>query len=352
MRRALTLARRGWGRTAPNPMVGAVVVRGGEVVGEGWHRAWGRPHAEVEALRAAGDAARGATLYVTLEPCAHHGRTPPCTEAVRAAGIARVVAAARDPHPVAAGGGDVLAAAGIAVEYGVEGADAAELNAAFFHAVTRDDRPFVTLKLATSMDGAIAVHTRRPAWLTGREAQRTVHRLRAGHDAVAVGIGTVLADDPALTVRHARAPRVAPARVVFDRRLRMPLDSRLARTAADTPLLVVGAPDAPAEREAGLVARGATVLRADGTSAALAALRAHGVRSLFVEGGAGLAGGLLAGRLVDRLIILQAPLVLGSGALGAFGGVPAATAASAPRWHVVRRRALGPDLMTVYAPEA
>jgi diaminohydroxyphosphoribosylaminopyrimidine deaminase / 5-amino-6-(5-phosphoribosylamino)uracil reductase len=355
MRRALTLARRGWGRTAPNPMVGAVVVRDGVVVGEGWHRAYGEPHAEVEALRRAGERARGGTMYVTLEPCTHHGKTPPCTDALRAAGIARVVVAVRDPHPVAAGGAATLSAAGIDVRVGLEEVDAAELNAAFFHAVTRDDRPFVTLKLATSMDGAIADHTRRQAWLTGREAQRMVHHLRAGHDAVAVGIGTALADDPALTVRHVRAPRVAPTRVVFDRRLRLPPESALVRTARETPVVVVAEPTAAPEeleREAALGARGVRVVRAGAIGDALGLLRAIGVRSMLVEGGAGLAGALTASRQVDRLIILQAPLILGGGALGAFGEVPPTTAALAPRWRVVRRRALGPDLMTVYAPEA
>src|SRR6476661_5968049 len=202
MRRALALAARGWGRTAPNPMVGAVVVRDGVVVGEGWHAEYGGPHGEVEALRAAGDRARGATIYVTLEPCNHHGKTPPCTDALLAAGVRRVVVACDDPSPVARGGAQRLHEAGVEVTLGVEEQAARELNAPFFHALA-SDRPFVRLKLALSLDGAIADHSRQPGWLTGELARREVHRMRAGSDAIAVGIGTVLADDPELTVRHA-----------------------------------------------------------------------------------------------------------------------------------------------------
>src|SRR6187551_1305855 len=231
MRRALALAERGWGQTAPNPMVGAVVVRDSAVVGEGWHAHYGGPHAEVEALRAAGEHARGATLYVSLEPCNHFGKTPPCTDAILAAGVHRVVAACADPSPVARGGADRLREAGLEVTLGLEEAAARELNAAFFHALS-SDRPFVQLKLALSLDGALADHSRQPGWLTGELARREVHRMRAGSDAVAVGIGTVLADDPELTVRHASPPRVAPIRVVFDTSARLPRTSKLAQTAS------------------------------------------------------------------------------------------------------------------------
>src|SRR3954468_2645940 len=230
MRRALALAERGWGRTAPNPMVGAVVVRDGRVVGEGWHAEFGGPHAEVEALRAAGDRAKGATMYVTLEPCNHQGKTPPCTEALLAAGVRRVVVACEDPNPEARGGAHRLREAGVDVALGVEEDAARELNAPFFHALA-SDRPFVRLKLALSLDGALADHTRQPGWLTGEAARHEVHRLRADADAIAVGIGTVLADDPELTVRHVPAPRVAPTRVVFDTSARLPRTSRLATTA-------------------------------------------------------------------------------------------------------------------------
>ena len=349
MRRALRLARRGWGRTAPNPMVGAVVVRDGAVVGEGWHAEWGGPHAEVGALAAAGDLARGATLYVTLEPCAHHGKTPPCTDAILRAGVARVVAAVRDPSPPARGGLERLAAAGVRVAAGVEEEAARELNAPFFHALG-SDRPWVTLKLAVSLDGAIADHTRRPGWLTSPASRRLVHRMRANADAVAVGIGTALADDPHLTVRGVAPPRVPPRRVVFDRRARLPLDSRLVRTAGETPTTVVTAePDGRAARA--LADAGVQIVGAADLDAALVALRALGVRALFAEGGAELAGALLGHRAVDRLVMFQAPVVLGAGALPAFGAAPAATAAEAPRWRLVERRTITGDLLTVLAPE-
>jgi diaminohydroxyphosphoribosylaminopyrimidine deaminase/5-amino-6-(5-phosphoribosylamino)uracil reductase len=348
MRRALRLARRGWGQTAPNPMVGAVVVRDGVVVGEGWHRRWGGPHAEVEALRAAGDAARGATVYVTLEPCNHHGKTPPCSEALLAAGVRRVVAAVADPNPVAVGGAERLRAAGVEVTLGVEEAAARELDAPFFHALA-SERPWVTLKLALSLDGALADHTLRPGWLTGVRSRREVHRLRAGADAVAVGIGTALADDPALTVRDAPPPRVPPIRVVFDRGARLPLESRLARSARETPVVVVCA-DARSEGARRLAEAGVALLEAGSLDEALRGLRAaHGVRSLLVEGGAGLAAALWDGDLVDRLIIFRAPVVLGAGALGAFGGAASARAGDARRLPVVERRAFGDDLMTTYA---
>jgi diaminohydroxyphosphoribosylaminopyrimidine deaminase/5-amino-6-(5-phosphoribosylamino)uracil reductase len=357
MRRALALARRGWGWTAPNPMVGAVVVREGRVVGEGWHRAWGGPHAEVEALRAAGDEARGATVYVALEPCNHVGKQPPCVDALLAAGVARVVCAATDPHPVAAGGAARLRDAGIRVDVGVEEEAARELNAPFFHAAERrrdglPARPWVTLKLALSLDGALADHTRRPGWLTGAAARREAHRLRAGHDAVAVGIGTALADDPELTVRYGRRPRRPTRRVVFDRRLRLPEASRLVRGAPGHPLLVVADPAAPSDREAALSALGVEVARADGIVAGLAVLSAAGMESVLVEGGAGIAGALLGSNLVDRLVIFQAPMVLGAGAVGAFASAPPAVVSSAPRWRPIARKALGSDFMTVYAPEA
>jgi diaminohydroxyphosphoribosylaminopyrimidine deaminase / 5-amino-6-(5-phosphoribosylamino)uracil reductase len=348
MRRALALAERGWGRTAPNPMVGAVVVRDGVVVGEGWHAEYGGPHAEVEALRAAGELARGATVYVTLEPCNHHGKTPPCTEALLAAGVSRVVVACADPHPVARGGASRLRDAGVEVTVGVEEAAACELNAPFLHALA-SDRPFVRLKLALSLDGAIADHTRRPGWLTGEAARHEVHRLRADADAIAVGIGTVLADDPELTVRHGPAPRVTPMRVVFDGSARLPADSRLARSARDVPVLVVSRTPDP-ERAAALEKLGVTCIQAATTRDALLALRERGVRSLLVEGGAKLAAALVEGALVDRLVIFRAPLVLGAGSLNAFGTASAVRAAEAPRWRLVESRRFGDDERTVYAP--
>jgi diaminohydroxyphosphoribosylaminopyrimidine deaminase/5-amino-6-(5-phosphoribosylamino)uracil reductase len=348
MRRALALAERGWGQTAPNPMVGAVVVRDDEVVGEGWHGQFGGPHAEVEALRAAGERARGATLYVTLEPCAHHGKTPPCTEAILAAGVRRVVAATEDPSPAAQGGALRLRDAGVDVLVGVEASRARELNAPFFHAL-RSDRPFVQLKLALSLDGALADHSREPGWLTGEAARREVHRLRAGVDAIAVGIGTVLADDPELTVRHAAPPRVAPTRVVFDTSARLPRTSKLAHGASQIPVIVVCWAPEPAHAAA-LEHTGVTLLHAATARDALVALRQRDVRSVLVEGGAALASAFLQEALVDRLIIFRAPLVLGGGALNAFGAMPPVRAGEAPRWRLIRSQRFEDDEMTVYAP--
>lgn len=351
MRRALDLARRGWGQTAPNPMVGAVVVRDGAVVGEGFHALYGGDHAEVMALRAAGERAKGSTLYLTLEPCAHHGKTPPCTDAIVAAGVARVVAAVADPHPEAGGGAKRLRAAGVAVEIGLESAAARELNAPFFHSFGAS-RPWTVLKLAVSIDGAIADASRsrgvKGRWLTGSDARREVHRLRAGVDAVAVGVGTLMADDPMLTVRDAPRPRVAPRRVVFDSELRTPLGAAVVRTSRMAPTIIV-ARNPDARRRAALEQAGIEVHVQDTLSAALRALSADGVHALLVEGGARLAGSFLEEKLVDRLVIFQAPVILGAGALSAFAHVSEATAAALGHLRVVERATFGEDVMTTYA---
>lgn len=360
MRRALELAERGAGHVAPNPKVGAVIVARGGIVGEGWHATYGFEHAEVAALRIAGDAARGATAYVSLEPCNHTGKTGPCSEAMIAAGIARVVFAAVDPNPRAAGGAMRLAQAGIAVHGGLLADEAEYRNAPFFFAARGAHRPFVTLKLALSIDGAIVDASRQPGWLTGEQARVAVHALRAEADAIAVGIGTALADDPALTVRYAPAPRTAPLRIVFDRSARLPLDGRLARTARDVPVLLFTAASSAASSAASPdpdVANRATRLRAAGVEMqpvaslgeALRDLGTRGIRNLLVEGGAGLGSALLAGGLVDRLVTFQAPVILGAGALAAFAAFPAHRAHEAPRLRVLERKALGADLMTVYA---
>ena len=355
MQRALALAEQGWGQTAPNPMVGAVVVRDGVVVGEGFHARYGEPHAEPVALRAAGEQARGATLYVSLEPCAHHGKTPPCVDAIIAAGIARVVIATADPDPQAGGGAKILRAAGVEVLTGVEEEKARELNAPFFFS-RHADRPWVTLKLAVSIDAALTDERRSSGWLTGHTARAYVHRLRAGSDAVAVGAGTVLADDPALTVRDVPAPRVAPRRIVFDDRLETPLAAKLLQpvdpaTVAGAPLIVAtrGEAEVPRGRREALQAAGVEVEVTESVPDALRQLRAAGIHSILVEGGAGLAGRLLEAAVVDRLVIFQAPILLGQGAINAFSRAPASLVATAPRLRVVERRALGEDLLTVYA---
>ncbi len=344
MRRALTLAREGWGQTAPNPMVGAVVVRDGVVVGEGYHARYGAPHAEPAALAMAGTRARGATVYVSLEPCNHHGKTPPCVDALIAAGVARVVAAVRDPNPVAAGGLDRLRAAGIAVEVGVLERAATDLNAPFLFAATGASRPWVTMKLAMDAEGAMAPADRSQQWLTGPESRLRVHQLRAGSDAVGTGIGTVLADDSQLTVREGRPPRVAPRRVVFDRRARLPLGTALARSATDMPVTLLSADPDGRQREA-LERCGVDLLVAEGLAGQLAALRrVHGVRSLLLEPGPTLATALWDAKLVDRLIIFQAPVRLGPDALRPFGGERPYEAC-----RIVSQERLGDDLMTEFA---
>ena len=351
MRRALDLARRGWGQTAPNPMVGAVVVRDGEVVGEGFHARYGEAHAEVVALAAAGERARGATLYVTLEPCAHHGKTPPCADAVIAAGVRRVVIATSDPNPEAAGGATRLRQAGITVEIGL-GADAArELNAPFFHAFA-SKQPWIILKLATSLDGAIADASRARGssgnWLTGDESRRDVHRMRAGVDAVAVGIGTVLADDPMLTVRDAPAPRVPPRRVIFDSELRTPLGAGVVRGARIVPTTIIARRAAPDRRDA-MAQAGVDVRVYETMEGALLGLAADGIRAILVEGGARLAASLLEQGMVDRLVIFQAPVVLGAGALNPFASLSSSAAAALGHLRVIERVTLGSDLKTTFA---
>ena len=349
MRRALALAGRGWGQTAPNPMVGAVVVRDGVVVGTGYHARFGEAHAEAVALGAAGERSRGADVYCTLEPCNAHGQQPPCADLLVAAGVRRVVAAIPDPNPAKARGADRLRAAGIAVEFGLGAEAAREMNAPFLHWADGASRPWVTLKLAVSLDGAIAAADRARGWLTGAAARRQVHRLRAGAAAIAVGIGTVLSDDPALTVRGVRKPRVTPLRVVFDRQARLPLGSQLVRTARRVPTVIITA-TATADTRAALSRKGVEAVDAPTLEAALQALHGRGVHHLLVEGGAGLTGALLAHNLVDRLVIFEAPVILGAGALGAFASVPSAVTDALPRWRVIERRELDDDLMTVLAP--
>lgn len=290
-------------------------------------------------------------MYVSLEPCDHQGQTPPCTRALIAAGVARVVFAVPDPNPVATGGGARLRAAGIELTAGTLREEAAELNASFLFAASGASRPWVTLKLALSIDGAIVDASRRRAWLTGEESRRLVHAMRADVDGVAVGIETALADDPDLTVREAPAPRVAPMRIVFDRRARLPLDGALVGSAHVTPVVVVTDGSRPSAQHA-LGARGVRVLSAAGLDEALKKLREIGVRHLLVEGGAGLASALVAAGLVDRLITFQAPVILGAGALPAFSAlVPDAGAdpvGATMRLDVLSRLAVGTDLVTRY----
>ena len=348
MRRALRLAERGHGQVAPNPLVGAVVVREGTVVGEGWHAAHGEEHAEVRALREAGDRARDATLYVTLEPCRHQGKTPPCTRAVVDAGVSRVVVGCRDPHPTAAGGIDELRDAGLEVEEGVEGRAAASQNAAFLWTVDRE-RPFVTLKLALSLDACIAAEEGERTTLTGQEALRYGHRLRAGHDAVLVGRRTVEVDDPRLTVRRVPDPRRPPIRVVLDSRLRIPPDAALVQTADRVPTWIVSAPAPPVERAGRLRRAGVRLLEAerdpDGEGVApgsvLEVLDDEGVDSVLVEGGGRVAASFLRGGCVERAELLYAALLLGASGVRAFPGLDELPGG----WTSTEARRLGRDAL-------
>lgn len=347
MQRAIDLARRGWGRVAPNPLVGAVVLRDRLVVGDGWHAEFGGPHAEVVALRAAGERARGATLVVTLEPCVHHGKTPPCTQAIREAQVRRVVAAMPDPDPQARGGLEALRALGIEVESGLLAEAAAALNAPFLFARAQRTRPFVALKLATSIDGRIADAGGRSQWISGPQALDWAHWLRAGFDAIAVGGTTAERDDPRLTVRGGLKPRRPPVRVVLDRRAALSLDSHLVRSAGDPPTWVLAADGAPAGNVGALEAAGVRVIRSHSLAHGFAELRAAGIESVLCEGGGALGVGLLAEGLVDRLYWLQAPVWLGAGGVPAFPEIADSTLANAPRWVPVERRPLGSDTLLV-----
>jgi diaminohydroxyphosphoribosylaminopyrimidine deaminase / 5-amino-6-(5-phosphoribosylamino)uracil reductase len=347
MRHALDLAWRGWGRVHPNPLVGAVVLDGGEVVGEGWHAEYGAQHAEPIALAAAGARARGATLVVTLEPCAHQGQQPPCVDAILRAGIRRVVAALPDPNPVAAGGAARLREAGIPVELGPE-RDAAEAqNAAFLHGLSNPERPFVALKLATSLDGRIADLEGRSRWISGSEARGYVHWLRAGFAAIGVGGRTARADDPSLTVRGAVTPRVPPGRVIFDAAADLPGSLGLVRSASELPTFVVASRQAPAARLTALERAGVRVVAAPSLSEGLAALRAAGIGSLLVEGGGRLAGSLIGNGLCDRFYWIQSPVWLGDRGVPAVAGLPSEPIARAERWRTVERRVLGQDTLLV-----
>lgn len=346
MRRALELAERGRGRVSPNPLVGAVVVRDGERVGEGWHAEFGGPHAEVVALRDAGKKARGATLYLTLEPCAHQGKTPPCSEAILRAGISRMVFAIPDPHPPASGGAAIVANGGVVVRSGVEEERARDLNAAFLHRFGPErDRPWTVLKLALSIDGRMADRDRRSGWITAEEARREVHRERADMDAIAVGVGTVLEDDPRLTVRGDIVPRKPPTRVVFDRQLRLPLDSRLVRTAEETPVIAITSREAGTDAAADLRRAGVDVIVAADLRDGLRQLRERGVSSLYLEGGAVLAGTFVSEGLADRLHLYLAPLLLGPEGLHPFAGIESPSLGAAARWRRLETKALGEDTL-------
>ena len=352
MRAALGLARRGLGSTWPNPSVGCVIVRDGVVVGRGVTAPFGRPHAEPQALAMAGEAARGATAYVTLEPCCFQGRTAPCTEALIEAGIARVVIATCDPDTRVDGAGmRRLREAGIEVVQGLLRAEGEEVAEGLYHRI-RLGRPMVTLKLATTLDGRIATAGGESQWISGEPARRMGHALRGRHDAVMVGIGTALADDPHLTCRIPGFKQVATVRVVADGHLRLGLLSRLVVTARETPTWVIARDDADSARTAALAGLGVEVLAVPGgeagvdLAAGLRALAGRGVTRLLVEGGGRLAAGLLRADLVDRVAWFHAPGVVGGDGLAAVQAFGVATLAEMPRFVRDRVTPLGDDMLT------
>jgi len=321
MARALRLAERGQYAAHPNPMVGCVLVRDETIVGEGWHEAAGEPHAEINALEAAGGSARGSTAYVTLEPCAHHGKTPPCVEALISAGVSNVVVALEDPFPEVAGRGiAALKKAGLGVRVGLMQSSAEQLLTGFLSRITRK-RPFVRLKIASSLDGGIAMSNGESQWITGPEARADVQRLRARSGAVMTGIGTILADDPSLTVRDTTIDTRGkqPSRVILDNGLRMPLSAEMLALPGQTLIYCVD----DENREA-LVAAGAEVIKVEAkaglvdVSVVLGDLAEREVNDVLVEAGPTLAGSLISAGLIDELIIYQAPHIMGSETMGMF----------------------------------
>jgi diaminohydroxyphosphoribosylaminopyrimidine deaminase/5-amino-6-(5-phosphoribosylamino)uracil reductase len=356
MRAALALARRNLGAVWPNPAVGCVLVRDGVVVvGRGWTQPGGRPHAETEALARAGEDTVGTAAYVTLEPCSHHGQTPPCADALIAAKVARVVVAIEDPDPRVSGSGLArLRQAGIAVETGVCAEEATEINAGFLLRV-REGRPLVTLKVATTLDGRIATHGGESRWITGEPARQRAHALRAEHDAILVGVGTALADDPDLTCRLPGLSHRSPVRIVVDPRLRLPLTARIVRSAKQIPTWIVAYHDAdPARRrvltECGIELIDVRPLSGDRPDMLemLRSLAARGITRVLVEGGSRVSGALLGDGLVDRIVWFRAPILIGG------DGTPVAQAfgvdrlADAPRFRRVAVEPCGEDMIETY----
>jgi diaminohydroxyphosphoribosylaminopyrimidine deaminase / 5-amino-6-(5-phosphoribosylamino)uracil reductase len=358
MAAANSLGRRNLGQTFPNPAVGALIVRfeNGQpvIVSRGYTAQGGRPHAETEALRIAGDAARGATTYVTLEPCAHHGKTPPCANAIISAGIARAVIAVEDPNPEVRGKGTaMLRAAGIDVALGVGAKEAAIVHAGHFRRML-EGRPHLILKIAVSADGKTGLAGRRPAEISCETSRAEAHMMRANSDAILVGSGTVIADDPMLTCRLPGMEERSPIRIVLDGKLRLPIKSHLVRTAREVPLWVITTDDAPVETERVLVAAGITVLRAparDGRvdlKASLKRLGERGITRVLVEGGPILSSMLLRDDLVDEAIVVRSERTLGADAIDALEGMPLDALTESPRMEIIDQRMAGADRLTHY----
>nr|WP_282569227.1 bifunctional diaminohydroxyphosphoribosylaminopyrimidine deaminase/5-amino-6-(5-phosphoribosylamino)uracil reductase RibD [Aliiroseovarius sp. S1339] len=350
MRLALSLGRRGLGRCAPNPAVGCVIVNGGRIVGRGWTQPGGRPHAEAVALAQAGQAARGATAYVTLEPCAHHGKTPPCAASLIDAGVVRVVVAISDPDPRVDGDGlDMLRSAGVEAEVGLC-ADEARADLAGFLTRVTQGRPMVTLKLASSFDGRIATASGDSQWITGKRARRHVHAMRATHDAVMIGAGTARADDPALTARGLGVAH-QPIRVVLSRHLDLPLDSQLARTARDVPVWICHGRRAAPELVSAWAGIGAEMIEVGEAQGALdpmsvlEALGTCGLTRVYCEGGGSLAASLLLAHVVDELVGYTAGVALGAEGRPSLAAMGIGRLSDAPRFDLVETRAIGGDIL-------
>lgn len=354
MRAALNLAARGLGRVAPNPAVGCLIVKEGRVVGRGWTQPGGRPHAETEALRQAGAEAKGACAYVTLEPCSHHGKTPPCAEALIDAGIARCVIALQDPDDRVQGRGAAkLREAGIEVSVGLCEAAARRLNEGFLCRVTQG-RPLVTLKVATSLDGRIATRSGASQWITGPAARQRGHLLRADHDAILAGSGTALADNPRLDVRLPGLSERSPLRVVVDGRARLPLDADLVARAKEQPTLLFTRPQDGSERLEAYRTAGVQVVelgqaeRPLPLDEILQALGSRGITRLLVEGGGGIAGALMAADLVDRIHWFRAAGVIGGDGLPAIAGFGLDLLENMPKFTLQSSIALAEDRLEVF----
>jgi diaminohydroxyphosphoribosylaminopyrimidine deaminase/5-amino-6-(5-phosphoribosylamino)uracil reductase len=352
MQRALAVAERGVGFVSPNPLVGCVIVKDHDIVGEGYHERYGGPHAEINALRATRSDIRGATLYVTLEPCCHTGKTPPCVEALLQTGLSRVVVALRDPNPKVDGGGLArLRAAGIDVTVGVCEDEARRLNETFLHYI-QTQRPFVTLKCAITLDGKIATRTGASRWITGGAARERVHRMRHAADALMVGVGTALQDDPQLTTRLPGGGGVNPLRIVVDSMLRLPLSSQLASVTQDCRTLVATSERAPVDKQRQLEDQGVEILRLPSypdervdIQALLMALGAREIADLLVEGGAALSATLFQRRLADKAVVFVAPKIIGGDGINVVAAFGVETMADALQLYGMTSQSVGEDVM-------
>lgn len=358
MRNALTLARRGLGQVWPNPAVGCVLVRDGDVIGRGWTQPGGRPHAETEALARAGDRAKGATAYVTLEPCSHHGRTPPCAQALIDAGITRAVIAVGDPDPRIDGGGlRMLSDAGISVDVGLCAEEAAGINAGFFSHV-KQNRPFVTLKCASTLDGRIATRSGDSQWITGEAARNAGHQLRATHDAVLVGSQTALQDNPSLTCRLPGMAARSPVRIVLDGREQLPLTHNLVVTANDVPTWMVTVPPASGDqaiRRDAYSGAGVEIIVVEADqdghpdlTQALGQISDRGITRLMVEGGGQVAAAFISARMVDEIVWFRAPCLIGADGLPVLADIGVDQLSGAPRPLLISTRTVGADIVEHY----